>query len=376
MGPGLFRLLLATVVVIYHYSSFSLGHAAVYLFFVLSGYWVYQMWQRKYSRMRHPYLTFAISRAWRIAPVFLLCSALACAMVWVQFHLQPTAAAVPRGAFWAVLPSVILLGYNSSWFAPLIPAWSLDIEMQYYLIAPLLLLALKQKPATVFILVAATGLAFTALHGHATLAAYIPCFMAGMLAARFPGRVNGKRLVNASLVATTLIIAAPLVVPAWRSVLLGGVDPGPLYRYNELFNVLVTLACLPFALGTVTQRSGKADQLMADLSFSVYLFHWIPHQLVNQYFPALAKEPRFDRALALCVIFAVTYALAALITLAVDRPANRARGRFLHARLGAAGGARAEPARAPVMTPVATPVLDLTHDALAASLGTPEGEPT
>jgi peptidoglycan/LPS O-acetylase OafA/YrhL len=371
MGPGLFRLLLATVVVVFHYSSFSLGHAAVYLFFVLSGYWVYQMWERKYSRTRHPYLTFAISRAWRIAPVFLLCSLLACALVWVQVRLATTPPAEPAGMFWAVLPSAILLGYNSTWFAPLIPAWSLDIEMQYYLVAPLLLLALKRRPATAFVLVAAAGLAFTALHGHATLAAYLPCFMAGMLAARFPGRVNDRRLVSASLIATTLLIAIPLVVPAWRSVLLGGVDPGPLYRYNELFNVLVTLACLPFALGTVTQRSSKADQLMADLSFSVYLFHWIPHQIVNQYFPALAKEPRLDRALALCAIFAVTYALAVLITLAVDRPANRARGRFVHARLAADRGTRTEP----VLTPL-TPVIDLTHDALAASLGTPEGKPT
>lgn len=363
MGPGLFRLLLATVVVIFHYSSFSLGHAAVYLFFVLSGYWVYQMWERKYAHTRNPYLTFAISRVWRIAPVFLLCSALACAMVWLQIRLETTHGTAPSGMFWAMLPSAILLGYNSTWFTPLIPAWSLDIEVQFYLVAPLLLVMLKYKPATVFLLLAAAGAAFTTLYGHPTLAAYVPCFMVGMLAAQFPALASRRRFVNASLAATIALIATPLIVPAWRSLLLGSGDPGPLYRYNELFNVIVTLACLPFALSTVNNRSGKADQLMADLSFSVYLFHWIPHELVNQYFPALAKEPHLERAVWLCVIFVVTYALSVLITLAVDRPANRARARFVRNRLVAERAARA------CTRP--TPVIDLSHEVLATSLEPP-----
>ena len=335
MGPGLFRLLLATVVVVYHYTSFSLGHTAVYLFFVLSGYWVYHMWERKYAHTRRPYLTFLISRGWRIAPVFLLCSALACAMVWLQLsrmavapHSTPTS-----GVIWAVLPSVILLGYNSSWFVPLLPAWSLDIEMQYYLGAPLLLVALGRKPAVVFLLTIAAGIAVTVLYGRPTLATYIPCFMAGMLAAQHPTLLRSKRCVATSLAATTMLIATPLIVPGLRSLLLGGTDPGPLYRYNELLNVVVTLACLPFALSTVRNRSGKTDQLMADLSYSVYLFHWIPHQLVNQYLPGLATAPRIERAFGLCAIFVVTYALSALITLMVDRPANRARARFVHNRL-------------------------------------------
>lgn len=360
MGPGLFRLLLATVVVVYHYSNISLGHAAVYLFFVLSGYWFYQMWEHKYAKTRNPYLTFAISRAWRIAPVFLLCSALACAMVWLQIHLETTHGTPPPGMFWAMLPSAILLGYNSSWFTPLVPAWSLDIEMQFYLVAPLLLIMLKRKPATAFLLLAAAGAAFTTLHRHLTLAAYVPCFMAGMLAAHFPALAKRRRFVIASIVATCVVIATPLVVPAWRSVLLAGANPGPLYRYNELFNVLVTLACLPFALSTVGNPSGKADQLMADLSFSVYLFHWIPHELVHQYLPALANEPRLERAPGLAVVFIVTYALSVLITLAVDRPTQRARARFVRNRVVGERGARAETSP--------TPVIDLSHEALATSL--------
>lgn len=367
MGPGFFRLLLATVVVIFHYSSFSLGHTAVYLFFVLSGYWVSQMWERKYSHTRNPWLTFAISRAWRLAPVFLLCSALACALILLPDSLLPRAAATHNvthdGVFWAVLPSVILLGYNSSWFAPLLPAWSLDIELQYYLVTPLLLFALRRKPATVLLLTIAAGAAFTALYGRPTLATYIPCFMAGMLAARYPMLVSSPRYVVASVAATLAVIATPLLVPALRSLLLGGINPGPLYQYNEILNVLVTLTCLPFALSTVRNRSGKIDLLMADLSYSVYLFHWIPHQLVALFLPGLAVAPRLDRAITLGVVIAFTYAVSVLITLFVDRPANRARARFVHRRLIADGASHA-----PRTSTVAPPMMNLPGDALPGSL--------
>jgi peptidoglycan/LPS O-acetylase OafA/YrhL len=368
MGPGFFRLLLASVVVIFHYSGFALGHTAVYLFFVLSGYWVCQMWERKYAHTRNPWLTFVLSRAWRLAPVFLLCSALACAMVWLQIFLLPhTVHAASRdGLFWAVLPSVILLGYNSSWFIPLLPAWSLDIEMQYYLVAPLLLAALKRKPIIVVFLTIAASVAFTVLHGHPTLAAYIPCFLAGMLAARYPTFASSKRYVIGSAVATIAVIATPLLVPELRSLLLGGAHPGPFYQYNELLNVVVTLTCLPFALSTVKNRSGKTDQLMADLSYSVYLFHWIPHQLVDQYWPGLAQEPRSDRALVLGVVIAATYVVSILITLFVDRPANRARARFVHRRLVADQATRAAPAsRAGTAAP---PAMNLSGDILPGAL--------
>ncbi len=76
-GPGLFRLLLAEVVFIHHLSRFACGTAAVYVFFSLSGYWIYQMYTRRYSKARFPYLTYLISRAWRLLPTFWLISLLA-----------------------------------------------------------------------------------------------------------------------------------------------------------------------------------------------------------------------------------------------------------------------------------------------------------
>jgi peptidoglycan/LPS O-acetylase OafA/YrhL len=62
-GPGAFRLLLALAVLVHHSVGFiACGAPAVYLFFVLSGYWVTLLWDRKYSGLAHPYLVFWSSR--------------------------------------------------------------------------------------------------------------------------------------------------------------------------------------------------------------------------------------------------------------------------------------------------------------------------
>ena len=50
ISPGLFRLLLAFLVVIFHTTSFiPLGNYAVYVFFVLSGFWIFKMYNDKYK---------------------------------------------------------------------------------------------------------------------------------------------------------------------------------------------------------------------------------------------------------------------------------------------------------------------------------------
>ena len=51
-GPGAFRFFLASLVVVQHVSRLSLGHPAVLLFFMLSGYWVSRMYAERYSARR------------------------------------------------------------------------------------------------------------------------------------------------------------------------------------------------------------------------------------------------------------------------------------------------------------------------------------
>lgn len=53
-SAGFFRLILASIVVLDHISPLQFGLVAVYEFFILSGYWIPQMWAGKYSKTRSP----------------------------------------------------------------------------------------------------------------------------------------------------------------------------------------------------------------------------------------------------------------------------------------------------------------------------------
>ena len=76
-GPGFFRLFLALMVFVYHTTRFAVGSSAVYVFFCLSGYWIYRMYTERYSATRQPLITYAVSRLWRLLPTFWLVTLLA-----------------------------------------------------------------------------------------------------------------------------------------------------------------------------------------------------------------------------------------------------------------------------------------------------------
>jgi peptidoglycan/LPS O-acetylase OafA/YrhL len=261
---------------------------------------------------------------------------MACAMFMLMpLLIAPAIQLHPITPSWGMLSSVILLGYHSSSFRPLLPAWSLDIEMQFYLLAPFVLIGMKRKPVAVYAVLIGACAAIAMLYDpapQAALAGYLPYFMMGMLAAKYPAVIHDKRYAIGSLVALSLLLGAFLLAPDLRPVLLGGAHPGSLYQYNEALNVAVALVSVPFVLSTVKNASGPFDKLMADLSYSVYLFHWIPDLIVLIYFPQLATKSHAIRTVSLCGILVLTYSVALLITLLVDRPANRARARFVRAR--------------------------------------------
>jgi peptidoglycan/LPS O-acetylase OafA/YrhL len=78
-----------------------------------------------------------VSRAWRLLPVFWLTGALA---IGVAVYLRSSVPVTPH----VIVSDVAILGYASlrGYSSSLPAAWSLDLEIQFYLLAPLLLTAL------------------------------------------------------------------------------------------------------------------------------------------------------------------------------------------------------------------------------------------
>lgn len=333
MAPGAFRFLLASVVVVFHYTSFGIGHTPVYLFFALSGYWVHVMWQHKYAATRDPYATFIVSRAWRLAPVFLLCSLVALAVVDVLPRFVPPHIPVAAPDLRALVASFLILGYNTAGGAPLVPAWSLDIEMEFYLVAPLIILLMQHKPRVALITCAiVSGVSFALFYDRA-FTSYLPWFVAGMLAAHYPALRPSRGVAFVSAVLTVAVIGLFAAAPALRPVLFGGAHRSAAYlAWNPPFNVALAAVALPFAIGSLSLRSNAFDRLLSDASYSLYLVHWLPLLFISHYMPQIASLPHAARAMATAPLVVLAYAAAFGLTLCVDRPCGRVREHFVNLR--------------------------------------------
>ena len=141
LKPGLLRFILALTVIFFHISKLIfLGHFAVLCFFMLSGYWITFMYKNKYQKFEDVFKVFYISRVWRLFPVFLLFNILVFAVSYIYnphffdfFLAFKTSEKLGYG-----LSNIFLLGFYQFKNQILVPAWSLDIEMQFYLIYPFL----------------------------------------------------------------------------------------------------------------------------------------------------------------------------------------------------------------------------------------------
>jgi peptidoglycan/LPS O-acetylase OafA/YrhL len=274
VGPGFFRLFLALVVFGHHASRLAVGPAAVEVFFCLSGFWIHRMWTERYVRCRDPYVTLVISRAWRLIPTFALISLLTLGCEYFLF--ERSWADLMGTAGWArfVTAHLLVLGYNTLPAQPLGPAWSLDVELQFYLVAPVLIAAAMRFGAVALLCGAgAVSLGFAWILGTRAAPTFAVFFCLGIAAAHADWRPGFRLAAGAGLAAAALIVG--LAVSPWRGSILGGANPGALFRDAEVVNIACAVVTFPFAIFTARQRGGAHDSLFGDLSYIVYLLHWI-----------------------------------------------------------------------------------------------------
>ena len=318
-APGALRLILAFAVFLHHTTSYNLGMSAVLLFFVLSGYWVATMWTRTYSKTSAAYFTFLVSRVWRIVPVFALCSAVAWALL-----LWRGGAPEDVGGLWRQLFSnVMILGYNSLPFQANLPGWSLDMEMQFYLIAPLFVFLVSKN---VYFLAGCVLLSILSqsLGGAATVAPFLRFFGIGVASAAH-GFAPSRRLAYGSLFATLAVLLVWGVI-FFKNLALGGGE-GHLLAFGARTNLLIAVMATPWALYTTRQKTGSTDRMFGDLSYIFYLLHWSVIGAIGTGEGSYANR-LFLCSEALVVIFAASW----LIWRLFDQPIGKWRSAWVSGR--------------------------------------------
>jgi peptidoglycan/LPS O-acetylase OafA/YrhL len=313
------------------------------MFFVLSGFWITRMWRRKYSRLNWPIPSFYASRWWRLLPLYLTVNLMSVMLIGYGYKIGN---AVDSWMWWVTQPLIA----GSTQFARLLPpAWSLDVEMQFYLIAPLLIVLIssisRRGAAWMFatsLVWAVVRFSFGATLEEPRLDLYLWIFVVGCCAEAFELRPSAKmQWLSTGLFIISLAVLISLSGTrelVWRR---GDGDDGMLPRPVHLaFFVITVLVGMPMALGTVYRRSSSWDRWLGDLSYPVYMFHWIPREWY--YSQVNWSHPWWWNGLLLLTNFSASIVGAILLLQLVDRPAQRLRERWTE-------GMAPEPAGASVL---------------------------
>jgi peptidoglycan/LPS O-acetylase OafA/YrhL len=318
-SPGAFRFALAFAVFLHHTTNFNLGMSAVLIFFVLSGYWVAAMWSQTYSKTTSSYFTYLVSRVWRITPVFALCSAIA----WTLLVARGAVPQLSGGVLHQLFSNVLILGYNSLPFQANTPGWSLDMEMQFYLVAPLVIFLISKN--IIVLLICALGSLFVQrLGGAATVAPFLYFFAIGVASARHDLKPS-RRLAYGSLYATLAVLTLCALLLA-KNIIVDGAHDAPM-AFSSTSNALIALIMTPWALYTVRQMGGSKDRMFGDLSYIFYLLHWSVLGALK------TGEGTYPERIVLCseallLVIAASY----LIWRFFDRPINRLRAEWVSGR--------------------------------------------
>ncbi|AZD08963.1 hypothetical protein C4K26_3562 [Pseudomonas chlororaphis] len=321
---GAYRLLLAVLVAVSHmgktFMGLNPGVVAVISFLIISGFVMTSLIERSYQAPEKIGL-FYLDRALRLYPQFLLYFAASCAVIYFLLPGTPQAAELTLGNIAASLP-IIPLGFymfGAAGVEILPPAWSLGLEMCFYLVIPFLILYGVRGVAfvlsVVVFLAACLGFIDTDLYGYRLLPGVLFMFLCGSYL--YQARAKGLMIAGGSAVAAALIFVA---------IMAGWIERRP-------FNAEVTAG---LALGVpavyLLTKLGfhRIDEFLGNISYGVFLNHFVLMYLLRAFWPVAYEAPIVASVLALSLLFSgVSY-------YCVERPALKLRhGLRAGARYGA-----------------------------------------
>jgi peptidoglycan/LPS O-acetylase OafA/YrhL len=332
------------------------------LFFVLSGFLLYQPWVRSaLDGARAPRLgNYLLRRGARILPAYYLAVAGSVALLW-SLGDSPGVRLPPASGLW----TFFVFGQNFS-DATLLkldpPLWTLAVEVSFYLALPALgwlALRLRHSGRAGQLAVPLAFLLFGLAYNHAidggaanwptkVLPAMAQYFAIGMLAAVLAhGRSAGPRMSRALFAGGALLVLGD----AWWAA-----DAATRGSHGALLHMLrdapgaVGFACIVAAAARSTRPpralAARPVAWAGHVSYGVYLWH-VPLLLFLRAHGALPLTP----LAALAVVTPLAFAVATVSWYGVERPlqqrARRATGGARRPPAGLAGAPTAAPSAGP-----------------------------
>ena len=334
IGPGIFRYFLCMVVVLFHCTDLiAIGEWAVHVFFILSGYWVVKMYKEKYMDFKHPLTSFWTSRLLRLLPVFYVTTILLILANCVVFHIslnEYLSQFKPDIGF--LFSHIFILGLTKTGqLNP--PSWSLDIEMQFYLLVPFivwLLIKLQQRfiwtLTVLFILFSAIYFFHEQYYIFPPVGNYLCFFLLGVWL-YYSNYHASKTTMNVTIGLSVLLVALTYIIPVlFEKVVLTNTLRLNGILFRVIFDYILALLMIPFVSRNVRNKSSRWDKDFANLSYVTYLFHrvsMVPWAYHYKHLPMWERMPSF------IVYLIATFIGSIIIYYVVDIPFEKLRRKIV-----------------------------------------------
>lgn len=318
---GAFRLLLAVLVAVSHMgknlAGLNPGVVAVISFLIISGFVMTSLIERNYRSIEKVGL-FYVDRALRLYPQFLFYFVVSCLVIHFLLPGTPQAAELTVKTIASSVP-ILPLGFYMFGVAGtqiLPPAWSLGLEMCFYLVIPFLLIFNARGAAFILsfgiFLLACLGYIDTDIYGYRLLPGVLFMFLCGSYLYK-SDRKGVAIAVGTAIVSGLLFVA----------IMTGLIERQP-------FNAEVTLGIalgIPAVLLLSRFKFHPLDEFLGNISYGMFLNHFVVMYLLRGFWPVAYDAHIVAAVLALAFVFStVSY-------YCVERPALKWRHR-LRARTG------------------------------------------
>lgn len=325
---GFLRFYLALLVVVTHIST-MLGHAggfAVYSFYTLSGYLMTYIMNENYGYNFAGFKKYALNRFLRIYPAYWAVCIVTLVSIYnlpSQFYEIHESLRFPSG-WYEIVSNISILGLfpnsidgGTEQMARLVPAaWALHVELIFYILIGLFLGKHRFLVVAWLIL----SVLYTIVAIKYKLPRYAPFYAASLpfSLGAFLYHYRGTLLAFKpdSILLTQLLLVFYVVYAA-----TAGLIPITTSVYPFYFNIVLTAVLILLLSDTRTDIRWirNLDRFFGDLSYPIYLSHWLVASLVGIYFGLELSLSLFIITIPFLLLFSI------IIKMLIDDPVEKVR---------------------------------------------------